>query len=194
MQDDLRDLLAGAAVNAAFANRLWVGLAALALVTIIPSQPVPGSPGARQLPFSLGAVPEAWFFFLTTLLLAVLCIAFAAAQAQTLRIHNLAHSLLADPSPADTTSRTLRSRDLYDATVTPVLNRVAPLPQLLRGEWAPPALTRYAAKLRGLTAEAVADPLKRTTRNHDESARPSVTPAARYPAEARGGWGFHAHG
>lgn len=131
MDDELKELIKGASKQTKYANSLWVTLIVIASVVVLPTETTPGQ---RSLPFSLGTIPLPWFYFVATLLLAVLYLAFACAHAQIARDHILTQQVV-DRRVASWNGVGTHPRDLYDVAVTPAINRVAPLGQALRGRY-----------------------------------------------------------
>lgn len=126
--DQVKDLATAVSTQAQVANRIWLATMTVAIIGAIPRVV---KDGAVDLPFSLGAVDEAWFFVVVFAMLCVLVTAFCAAHAQQIRTMNLAHEHI-KTLPHD---GKIHPRDLLDMYRWPAVNRVASLAQSLRGPY-----------------------------------------------------------
>jgi hypothetical protein len=134
MTDQTKHLLQGVSVQNRFANEIWLSLAVIAIIVILPVADAKDVT-RKVLPFALGEIPANWFYFVSSLVLSVLGIAFCAAHAQAIRADQLAHKEIDRIAPSRTTNTEPDPRDVFDATTTPSLDRVAPLAQVLRFKW-----------------------------------------------------------
>lgn len=124
----VKQLATAFSTQAQVANRTWLGLMTVALFAVLPR--VPGKDGNAPLPFNL-QVSAIWLQTAVFAMLVVLAVAFAAAHAQQVRALRLAHDII-DSLTTDLGPEEVRPRDLFDISLVPSLNRVAPLAQFLR--------------------------------------------------------------
>ena len=127
--DELIEKLAKAvSTQAESANRIWLGLVTVSIVGLLPQAPT-------NLPFGLGSVEPSSFRLIVFLMIVVFAIAFSSAHAQHIRAQKLVHEFI-DTLPAHGTGTFgMHPRELFDMLRLPSLNRVAPLAQLLRGQY-----------------------------------------------------------
>lgn len=124
----VRTLAQAVSEQAQVANRTWIALVSVSVYGSLPHRS-----DVVALPFGLGDASREWFYVVICLLLAVLSVAYAAAQAQQSRAHRLAQFQLSSRGNALISGTHLHPRDLFDSLRVPSLSRVAPLPQLLQG-------------------------------------------------------------
>ena len=133
MDSNLKALIDGAATLTKYTTKVWVAMVVIAVIALFPPAAVSGR---IPLPFDLAAIPVQWFYFVTSVLLAVFYIAFGSAQTQIARAHMYAHNLVNEAEAnVDLSQVKVHPRDLYDVAVTPALNRVGPLAQAYRGRY-----------------------------------------------------------
>jgi hypothetical protein len=129
----LKEFAEAVSTQAQVANRIWLGLMTVALVALLPRES--SAPGSLELPFSLGKVDAETFSVIVFGMLVVLTIAFSSAYAQQSRAHGLAQAFLKLISVNANSYGGASPREWFDMLRLPTFNRVAPLPQSLRGKW-----------------------------------------------------------
>lgn len=143
----VKDLAEAVSTQARIANRSWLVLMTVALVVLVPRE------GSHfELPLDIGEVAAEWFFPVAFLVLSVMLIGFCVAHAQQVRAQTLAQTSV-DALAKSATVETLHPRDLFDMLRVPSISRVAPLAQILQGQYqfypnareCPPWLRRLSA-------------------------------------------------
>ena len=130
----LKDLAEGFSTHCRAANRLWTALMGSALFVLarLPAA-APGPYPTVELPWSLGTVQTAHFYFVAALILSVLLTAFCSAHAQMARAYVLAMQMgreLLRPGPGQPDPR-----DVLEAIIGSSFLRVAPLARLWSGRY-----------------------------------------------------------
>jgi hypothetical protein len=112
--------------------RYWTALAVISIIIIIPTETANGS---ITLPFEIGSFKKADFYPLGLIFLSLLVICFGAAFSQTFRTANLLYKSVNDLKNKYVVSEKIHLQDIIDGMIYPSLTRVAPLAQLLQGEF-----------------------------------------------------------
>lgn len=137
MADELppvvRDLAAAVSASVEVQNRYWLALAVASLFAVVPETRGP-EPGHVALPFGLPTVDASWFALLMVLLLSGLSVAFATAQAHTIRAGQLAYRVIERLPREERLVAGEDLRDLYKSMTRPSLDQVSSLANVLRGE------------------------------------------------------------
>ncbi len=125
----VKELTQAVSIQAQVANRVWLGLMAVALVVVART----ASGGKTTLPF-VGDVDVALFHTLLFWMLIVLTIAFSSAYSAQFRAHKLAQSFITSNLKSHKGRGGVHPRDLFDMLRFPTFNRVAPLAQRILGK------------------------------------------------------------
>lgn len=131
----VKDLAEGISVQAKTLNRFLLGLIVLAIFIVLPEKAEVSGSSARTLPFRLGTVDAAWFDPIACAIMSVLSIAFSSAHAAVLRATKLAHRAIDHYAKEGQLPSGITIRDVFDSLRVASFTRVAPLPQMLRGEY-----------------------------------------------------------
>jgi hypothetical protein len=131
-RDLVKELAGAVSTQAEVANRMWLGLITVALFALIPHVPTNGT---VALPFSLGDVSPVWFHGIVFSILVVLAVSFASAHTQQVRAQKLAHKVIDSLVNGTAANDLIHPREYFDMWRMPSLNRVASLPQALRGKY-----------------------------------------------------------
>lgn len=126
----IKDLAGAASTQAHLSNRIWTGLATVAVISLLPQTPVSADVSVP----GLGKVPITWFHLVVFALLIVLAIAFASAHAQHVRAQDFAHQFIKS-LPSGLEHAGMHSRALFDMLSIPGVNRVSPLAMLFKGKY-----------------------------------------------------------
>lgn len=134
---EIKDLAEGISTQVKAGNRTWLTTITVSVLLLLPVQRSGDGigPAMVDLPLNLGQVPESIFYPFGFAILTVLVTALAAAHASTLRAHVLAARLVDFLESNETSGNYVRPRDLLDIIRVSSLTRVAPLAQLIRGQY-----------------------------------------------------------
>lgn len=133
--DILKDLAAGITTAVEVQNRYWFALAVTSLFAIVPQYSSDKSNEIQlvSLPLGLPKVESAWFVPAVVLLLSVLVVAFASAQAHLIRTQMLARRILQRRREFGSLIGGEDERDFLEALRAPSLTRVSSIVQVLLG-------------------------------------------------------------
>ena len=132
MDEELKLLTQVASTQATYSNRVWLTLAIISIVAIIAPQ---STENKIKLPFEIGEIDVTWFYLISTMLIAVLLIAFCSAQSQMIRTQKLSIRKLKSLKENQINKYITHPRDLYDSTVQLSMLRVAPIAQIFKGKY-----------------------------------------------------------
>ncbi len=125
----VKDLAEAVSTQSEAANRTWLALITVALFALVPHT----SGASISLPFSLGDVPQAWFYGFAFTLLWALAVAFAVVHSQQVRAQQLAQSVIDSLGSTLGPTCNIHPRDYFDMCRKASLIHVASLAQSLRG-------------------------------------------------------------
>lgn len=130
-------LMNGCSVQTRVATRLWVALAFVSLLAIMPNQTGPRPPINTKvdLPFSLGKVNRSDFYPFATLVISILIVGFGSANTQSTRSRKLIQKAIVALEDSVDLPGKIYLLDAFDAMTTPSINRTAPLAQNLQGSY-----------------------------------------------------------
>lgn len=127
----VKDLAEAVSTQSEAANRTWLALITVALFALVPHT----SEASIPLPFSLGDVPQAWFYGFAFTLLWALAVAFAVVHSQQVRAQKLAQTIIDSLGSSLGPSCNIHPRDYFDICRKASLIHVASLAQSLRGKY-----------------------------------------------------------
>ncbi len=126
----IKDFAEGFSAQSKLSNRLWITLATLIIVVLLPDPLDSSTEPIRDLPFGIGPVDPKLFDMTSFFMMAVLTVAFCQAQAQAMRAYRAAHQFI-DKMGEKKPELVRRERLFLDVLSIPTLSRVGSLPVLI---------------------------------------------------------------
>lgn len=133
----IMQLSQGCATQARVANRFWLALAFVSLLAVMPRPVETKVPGNHELdlPFGIGKVESTDFYPLATALMCILVVGFGSAHIQSIRSIKLIQRAIEALQGELILPGNIYFLDAFDNIVTPSINRVAPIAQVLQGDF-----------------------------------------------------------
>ncbi|HET6456990.1 MAG TPA: hypothetical protein VFI02_21530 [Armatimonadota bacterium] len=126
----LKQLADGLSIHTRIAARYWL---ALALVSGLTVMPIPDG-GSITLPFLSKVATTQEFYPFAFMLISLLAIGYSSASSQGIRTRELAQRLIDNTKDKYLYPFDIHIQDVFDAVVSPSINRMAPLVQILQGK------------------------------------------------------------
>jgi len=126
----LKQLADGLSIHTRIAARYWLALALVSAVTVIPTP----QKNLLLLPFLSVQAPARDFYAFAFILISLLVIGYGSASCQGIRTRQLAQLFINGCRKEFLHPSGLHIQDVFDCIVSPSINRMAPLAQILQGK------------------------------------------------------------
>ena len=128
--DIFRQLSEGCSTQVKVATKYWLALAIASTFAVMPTP----KDGQLALPLFSITVSMGDFYPFVFLLISVLVLGYGSANCQAIRTRRLIQRYIDNSSEKFFSNGEIHLQDLFDSIVSPSINRVAPLAQILQGK------------------------------------------------------------